>query len=129
MFEKKVNFSTPSNNDNTDIVITLEPSRKKLKLGTLFQQYNDDNEEGLQLISPEQIFNAELDRYLSALMLDQEENVIPWWREYSSTYTFLSKMAWKYLSLCATSSASKCLFSTSGNVVTPARSTLKLDKG
>jgi len=42
--------SAPS---SSDIAITLEPSKKKPKLGTLFKQYDDDNEEGPQLISPE----------------------------------------------------------------------------
>ena len=80
-------LSAPS---SSDIVITLEPSKKKWKLGTLFKQYDSDNEEGPQLISPEQIFNTELERYLSAPKLDQED-VLPWWKEHNSTYPFLSK--------------------------------------
>ena len=109
------------------ITITPEPSRKKWKLGTLFKVYEDDVEEGPQQISPEQIFNTELNDYLSLPKLDAEEEILPWWKSYSSKYPFMSQLAQKYLSVCATSSASERLFSTSGNIVTPSRSSLKPD--
>jgi len=104
-----------------------EPPRKKKNLGTLFKVYEDEEEES-RLISPEQIFNAELERYLSIPKLDKEEEILPWWKINSSHYPHISKLAQQYLCVCATSSASERLFSTSGNIVTPSRSSLKPDK-
>ena len=119
---------TQTSNDADDsIMITPEPAQKKKKLGTLFKIYEDDVEEAQQ-ISPEQVFNTELDNSLSLPKLDTEEEILPWWKLYGSKYPFISQLAQKYLSICATSSASERLFSTSGNVVTPSRSSLKPDK-
>ena len=39
-----------------------------------------------------------------------------------------ARLAKKYLCACATSSPSECLFSTSGNIVTPNRCSMKPDK-
>ena len=123
--EKRITQTT----NDADGVITSEPTRKKKKLGTLFKAYEDEHDvEEARQISPEQVFNTELDNYLSLPKLDAEEEILPWWKLYNSKYPFVSQLAQKYLSICATSSASERLFSTSGNVVTPSRSSLKPDK-
>ena len=85
-------------------------------------------EEGPQQISPEQLFSTELENYLSLPQLDAEEEILPWWKLHSTKFPFISQLAKKYLSVCATSSTSEQLFSTSGNVVTPSRYSLKPDK-
>ena len=118
-----------SNDVDDSIMITPEPARKKKKLGTLFKVYEDDVEEARQ-ISPEQVFNTELDNYLSLPQSWMQKKKFYHGGNYirSSKYPFISQLAQKYLSICATSSASERLFSTSGNVVTPSRSSLKPDK-
>ena len=123
----KTQGTQTSNDADDSIMITPEPARKKKKLGTLFKVYEDDLEEARQ-ISPEQVFNTKLDNYLSLPKLDAEEEILPLWKLYSSKYPFIPQLAQKYLSICAISSALERLFSTSGNVVTPSRSSLKPDK-
>lgn len=106
-----------------------EPLPKKRKLGTLFKVYEQDVEvqKGPQQISAEQMFNNELYNYLSLPKLDVEEEILPWWKLYSDKYPFISQLAQKYLSICATSSASEQLSSTLRNV-TASRSSLKPHK-
>ena len=58
-------------------------------------------------------------------MLDAEEEPLPWWKENEKMFPMLARMARKY---CATSSASECLFSSSGQIVTHLRSHLNPDK-
>ena len=50
--------------------------------------YEDDVEESPLQISPEQIFNIELNNYLSLPKLDAEEEILPWWKSYSNKYPF-----------------------------------------
>ena len=119
--------STQTSSPAVSVTELSEPPRKKKNLGTLFKIYEDE-EEGSRFISPEQIFDTELERYLSLPKLDSEEEILPWWKTYSSQYPHISQLAQKYLCVCATSSASERLFSISGNIVTPSRSSLKPDK-
>ena len=103
--EKWITQSTQTSNkaECDAIMIMSEPTRMKKKLGTLFKAYEDDHdvEEAWQ-ISPEQVFNTELDNYLSLPKLDAEEEILPWWKLYNGKYPFVSQLAQKYLSICAT---------------------------
>ena len=53
---------------------------------------------------------AELDLYLSAAVLDSESNLLDWWDVEHCDYP-LAQLAKKYLSICASSTASERLFS------------------
>ena len=65
-------------------MIMSEPTGKKKVRYTLLKAYEDDHdhdvEEEAQQISPEQVFNTELDNYLSLPKLDVEEEILPWWK-------------------------------------------------
>ena len=61
-------------------------------------------------------------------MLDAEEEPLPWWKRNEKKYPMLAIMARKYLCVCATSSASERLFSSSGQIVTSLRAHLNPNK-
>ena len=77
--------STQTSSPTVSVTEHSEPPRKKKNLGTLFK-ISEDEEEGSRFISPEQIFDTELERYLSLPKLDSEEEILPWWKTYSSQY-------------------------------------------
>ena len=77
--------STQPSSPAVSVTEQSEPPRKKKSLGTLFKIYEDE-EEGSRFISPEQIFDTELERYLSLPKLDSEEEILPWWKTYNSQY-------------------------------------------
>ena len=56
---------------------------------------------------------------------DTESDPLAWWQSLEQNLPILSTLARKYLCICATSTASERLFSASGNVVVPKRSSLK----
>ena len=66
--------------------------------------------------------------YLKEPRLDAEEDPLKWWKGHEEIYPILSKVAKKYLSVPATSTASERLFSKSGKIVTPTRPSLKPEK-
>lgn len=72
--------------------------------------------------------DTELTRYLQEETLDSHDDPLIWWKENQGRFPLLSKVARKYLTVCATSTASERVFSAAGNVVTPMRSSLKPDK-
>ena len=53
-----------------------------------------------------------------------EQNSFKYWKEYSTIYFMLSKLARKYLFLPTTFIPSKCLFSVSGIIVNEKRAAL-----
>jgi hypothetical protein len=109
--------------NNTDV--TEPPPSKKRNIGSLFK---DGEEEQLPILSPSQRIKAELDTYLSSRNLDMEGEPLLWWKQHNVEYPILSKLAQKYLCVCATSTSSERLFSTSGSIVTPQRAGLKPEK-
>ena len=81
-------------------------------------------------LSPLQQLKIEIDNYKISPKLDVESDETPlqWWKKQSANFQVLSRLAKKYLSVCATSCASERLFSTSGHIATPTRSILKPHK-
>ena len=75
---------------------------------------------------PESYSDIELENYLLYLLSDIESSPLQWWWLHQKTYPGWSKLALKYLSVCATSVPSKRTFSTGGKVV-HRRSRLKPD--
>ena len=84
--------------------------------------------EQMPIISVEQQVMSELDNYITASKLDFEEDPMNWRKSHNIEYSLLARLAKKYLCACATSLPSERLFSTSGNIVTPNRCSMKPDK-
>ena len=107
---------------------TPPPKKRKNNLGTLFKDIELNETEQMPLISVEQQVKSELDSYITTSKLDFEEDPMNWWKSHNLEYPLLARLAKKYLCACATSSPSERLFSTSGNIVTPNRCSMKPDK-
>ena len=60
--------------------------------------------------------------------IDMEADPLAWWRHNCKVFPLLSKLARKYLSVCATSSPSERLFSSSGHIVNSLRGNLNPEK-
>ena len=56
-----------------------------------------------------------------------DDDPLHWWKLHNELYPLLSQVAKKYLCVPATSTVSERLFSRSGRIVTPIRSSLKPD--
>ncbi|XP_016105541.1 zinc finger BED domain-containing protein 1-like [Sinocyclocheilus grahami] len=72
--------------------------------------------------------DTEVARYLQEEALDLHSDPLAWWRDNQARLLLLSKVARKYMTICATSAPSERVFSAEGNIVTPLRSSLKPDK-
>ena len=53
---------------------------------------------------------------------------LAWWKSSASKFPLLSKLAMKYLYVCATSCTSERVFSCSGKIVTPLRASMNPQK-
>ena len=93
----------------------------RVELGTTLKKPNASWSQ-----TPSDIAKHEIERYLQVPKVDEEENPLEWWK--TVMFPTLSVMARKYLCVCATSSPSERLFSTSGNVVGDNRASLKPEK-
>lgn len=72
--------------------------------------------------------DTELTHYLQEEPLDSNGDPLAWWRDNEARFPLLSKVARKYMCICATSTPSERVFSAAGNIVTPLRSSLKPHK-
>jgi hypothetical protein len=68
--------------------------------------------------------DLELQNYTHSPTVKESEDPLLWWRVNGCNFPVLSRLAQKYLSMCATSAASERLFSISGNLVTSRRSSI-----
>ena len=73
---------------------------------------------GKEMITPRDKVGKEVQYYIDTPCLDIEDPLQCWASE-SSKYPCLSQLAMKYLSVCATSLPSECVFSASGKIVIP----------
>ena len=122
-----------------------QPPPKKRKLASILKKKKDDT---TATVSPRSQVEKEIANYLNAPDLDVESNPLLWWKceapryPILPRYSILSKLAKKYLSVCATSDASEAkkylsvcatsdaserVLSSSGKIVTPLRTNLKPD--
>ncbi len=114
--------------------VSCEPPKKRRNLGSLFKsrenkrREEEEDEHLEQVMSPQQKFHDELQKYKAETKLDFEEDALLWWKLNCSKYSVLSLLAQKYLCICATSASSERVFSTAGNVLTPLRAHLTPDK-
>lgn len=122
----KIAECTPADPTTTSQHGEAEPPSKKRKLARILKKKKDDVTTAS--MSPKDQVEKEMERYLNAPDLDVEGNPLLWWKVEGLRYPILSKLARKYLAVCATSSPSERVFSSSGNIVTPLRTNLKPDK-
>lgn len=102
-----------------------EPPKKKVTLGSLLQKTAAASAPER---STEDQAASELSAYCSEPVTSGDEDPLIWWRTNETRFSMMSKLAKNYLCACATSVPSERLFSTAGNIVSPARSLLKPDK-
>ena len=103
------------------------PSPKKKKLDTLLADIFDTSGLENDNVDIEEIAIAEIKRYeAEEVKRAQLSDVEPlqWWKQRVATYSYLSKLATKILSVTATSVPSERLFSSAGNLVSNKRSCL-----
>ena len=109
-----------------------EPPTKKKKL-LLFLQKETWSTNGTSTscnCTPIQQLQAEVEAYKISpkLGIDSDETPLMWWKNHSTVYPLLGKLSRRYLCICATSCTSERQFSTSSNIVTSSRSSLKPTK-
>ena len=126
-------MAPPSEPGATTTAAEPPPAKKKKLVAFLKKQSTESSEstgETSHSRSPLQKLKAEIEAYKLSPMLEieSEETPLQWWKAHDTTYPVLSKLARKFLCMCATSCASERLFSTSGNIITPTRATLKPHK-
>ena len=78
--------------------------------------------------SPEQRVKKEIEDCIKLLLLDTESDPLQWWKVHMAVLLTMTNLVWKYLSMCASSSASERMFSCTGNIVSKNRTLLKPDK-
>ncbi|XP_059417293.1 E3 SUMO-protein ligase ZBED1-like [Carassius carassius] len=98
--------------------------RMKKSLGSLLQTSVTSPSES----SDHATIEAEFNSYILIPKIHSEQDPLAWWRIHKVNFPHLSKLAEKYLCVPATSTPSERLFSTSGNVVTCQRASLKPSK-
>lgn len=72
--------------------------------------------------------DSELTRYLEEEPIDSSADPLAWWRDNQLRFPLLSKIARKYMCICATSAPAERVFSTAGSIITHLRSSLKPEK-
>ena len=111
--------------DHENILIlcsALDPRFKNL-------QFIDDDEVK-ELLGPETITTTlthreELDAYMAESLPPRSTCPLLWWKDNSTKFPLVSKVAKCFLNIPATSTPSERVFSTGGNTVTQQRSSLK----
>ena len=119
--EKEENQNGVASNEDSMVV----PSPKKKKLDTLLADIFDTSGLENDNVDIEEI--AEIKRYeAEEVKRAQLSDVEPlqWWKQRVATYSYLSKLVTKILSVTATSVPSERLFSSAGNLFSNKQSCL-----
>ena len=92
-----------------------EPPRKRRKLGSWLKASKQQQEQlNSAARTPEARVKEEVEQYNNNIVKpDPESNPLDWWKIQAPNYPILAKLAKKYLCICASSSASERLISTS----------------
>ena len=102
------------------------PAPKKRKLGSwLAKAGTSTRQETETSLTAQQKMDKEMNLYERSPRADPSSNPLKWWKLNSNQYPVLSQVAKKYLCICASSSASERVFSTSGHIVSKRRNGLK----
>ncbi|XP_056441010.1 E3 SUMO-protein ligase ZBED1-like [Gadus chalcogrammus] len=102
----------------------VPPPTKKRTLGDLLKSRTSTS----ATVPKRARADLELTRYLQEEPTDSNDNPLAWWCNNQERFPLLSKVARKYMCICATSTPSERVFSVARNVVTPLRSCLKPHK-
>ncbi|XP_067303173.1 E3 SUMO-protein ligase ZBED1-like [Pseudorasbora parva] len=105
-----------------------EPSRKKMTLGSMLQKKADAMAGPVGIGTAEDRVGAEITAYCLEPVTQGDEDPLLWWKNAAGRFPKMSRVARKYLCVCATSTPSERVFSTAGKVVGPQRALLKPDK-
>ncbi len=92
-----------------------EPPAKKRKLSSWLKEAKGTGTS--TSLTADQKVQKEIEDYLLAPALDSESNPLGWWKIHAGDFPIMAKVARKYLCICASSSASERVFSTSGQFV------------
>lgn len=113
--------------EHTSSVSSSNPSKKR-KLSAWLKEATEAQAPSNNPLTPEQKIKKEIEEYDRLQLLDSELDPLQWWKVHQIVLPTLSKLAQKYLCICATSSASERIFSCSGNIASKKRTLLKPDK-
>ncbi len=108
------------------------PPSKKRKLGAWLEKarrsaQDDDQRESSSLTSLQHV-QKEIEHYEKLPRADATSHPLEWWKVHCKQFPALSLLAKQYLCVCASSSSSERVFSTSGHIVSKRRSCLKPEK-
>ena len=106
----------------TDVPLAA-PAKKRRSVDILSTATS--SQEAMRLSIDERV---RLSRYLGYNQSEINSSPLKWWKYHGKDLPYISILAKKYLSICATSCASERVFSTSGNIVASKRNCLKPDK-
>ena len=118
--------NTAAESESTEELV--EPPPKRKKLSSWLRAAGPGGGAKQVEKTPEKAINDELQQYMATSKPDAESNPLEWWKLHAETFPLLAKLAKKYLCVCASSSASERLFSTSGHIASKKRMSLKPDK-
>ena len=113
-------------NEDEDEARLNEPPHKKMKMYSLLEDEDDENEVDGQSPFPDQIATQEIESYRKEPRLAYNDDPVQYWTKKSSLKN-LSKLAQKYLVAQATSVPSERVFSTAGDIISAQRSCLSED--
>ena len=110
-----------------DATAAPPPKGHKKTLDSFFKKSSSSYSAAISGLTDQQAIEAELKSYLLAPDADSESNPLAWWKIHCKTHPRVSLLARRYLCIPATNSASECVFSTGGNIVSCHRAALKPD--
>ena len=104
------------------------PQSKRCKLSSWLKEATQVVSTLVTSQTAEQKVNSQVEDYLKRNIIDPETNPLKWWSAHEVDFPVISKLAKKYLCICASSSPSERDFSMSGYIVSKKRNALKPDK-
>ena len=118
----------PTSGDSAEASLSEKSGTKKRKLSSWLKEATKMPSSSSTPQTPEQQIKKEIEDYIKLPLLDAESDPLQWWKVHMAVLPTMAKLAQKYLSVCASSSASERIFSCSGNIVSKKRTLLKPDK-
>ena len=107
--------------ENASATSTNSNPSKKCKLSAWLKEAAVVQAPSGSCLIPEQKIKKEIEEFDRLQLLDSELDLLQWWKVHEIVLPTLSKLAQKYLCICASSLASEQIFSCSGNIVSKKR--------